>query len=87
MTTSRSGSIVLEPVTQAFIDQLTAAGGPPIYTLSPTAARAVLANAQAMPVEKAGGPGRGHDLSGRSDLDRCASASSGRRARAASCRS
>jgi acetyl esterase/lipase len=52
MTTSRSGSIVLEPATQAFIDQLTAAGGPPIYTLSPAAARAVLADAQAMPVEK-----------------------------------
>jgi acetyl esterase len=50
MTTYRSGSIILEPVTQAFIDQLTAVGGPPIYTLSPTAARAVLADAQAMPV-------------------------------------
>jgi acetyl esterase len=52
MTTSPSGSIVLEPATQAFIDQLTAAGGPPIYTLSPADARAVLAGAQAGPVDK-----------------------------------
>jgi acetyl esterase len=42
----------LEPVTQQFIDTLTAAGGPPIYTLSPEAARAVLAGAQAQPVAK-----------------------------------
>jgi hypothetical protein len=39
MTTSRSGSIVLEPATQAFIDQLAAAGGPPLHTLSPAAMR------------------------------------------------
>jgi acetyl esterase len=52
MTTSPSGSIVLEPATQDFIDQLTAAGGPPIYTLSPADARAVLAGAQALPVDK-----------------------------------
>jgi acetyl esterase len=44
---------VLEPRTQAFVDSLTAAGGPPLYTLSPEAARAVLADAQAAPVEKA----------------------------------
>lgn len=35
---------VLEPATQAFVDGL--AGGQPIYTLSPEAARAVLAGAQ-----------------------------------------
>jgi acetyl esterase len=37
----------LETVTQQFIDALTAAGGPPLYTLSPEAARAVLVGAQA----------------------------------------
>ena len=42
----------LEPRTQAFIDSLNAAGGPPLYTLTPDAARAVLAEAQAAPVEK-----------------------------------
>ncbi|HET6518285.1 MAG TPA: alpha/beta hydrolase, partial [Geminicoccaceae bacterium] len=41
---------VLEPTTQRFIDGLAAAGGPPIYTLGPEAARAVLAGAQAGPV-------------------------------------
>ena len=43
---------VLEPTTQKFIDMLAAAGGPPIYTLSPDAARDVLAGAQAQPVAK-----------------------------------
>jgi acetyl esterase len=43
---------VLEPATQKFIDGLVAAGGPPIYTLSPEAARKVLADAQAGPVAK-----------------------------------
>jgi acetyl esterase len=43
---------VLEPTTQKFIDELAAAGGPPIYTLSPRAARDVLAGAQAQPVAK-----------------------------------
>ena len=45
-------SPLLEPRTQAFIDSLSAAGGPPLYTLTPEAARAVLAQAQAAPVEK-----------------------------------
>ena len=45
-------SPLLEPRTQAFIDSLNAAGGPPLYTLTPDAARAVLAEAQAAPVEK-----------------------------------
>lgn len=40
----------LEPTTQAFIDKLTAAGGRPIYTLTPTAARKVLDGAQAGPI-------------------------------------
>src|SRR5215470_19033484 len=43
---------VLEPRTQAFIDSLAAAGGPPLYTLSPDAARAVLVKVQDVPVEK-----------------------------------
>ena len=42
----------LEPTTQKFIDALAAGGGPPIYTLSPDAARDVLAGAQAQPVTK-----------------------------------
>jgi acetyl esterase len=43
---------VLEPATQQFIDALTAQKGPPIYTLSPADARAVLAGAQSQPVAK-----------------------------------
>jgi acetyl esterase len=43
---------VLEPATQKFIDGLAAAGGPPLYTLSPDDARKVLAGAQAAPVTK-----------------------------------
>jgi acetyl esterase len=49
---SESAAPVLEPTTQKFIDALAAAGGPPIYTLSPDAARDVLAGAQAQPVAK-----------------------------------
>ena len=43
---------ILEPQTQAFIDSLTAAGVPPLYTLTPAAARGVLSDAQAKPVAK-----------------------------------
>src|SRR5262249_56533366 len=43
---------VLEPRTQAFIDSLAAAGGPPLYALSPDAARAVLVKVQEAPVDK-----------------------------------
>jgi acetyl esterase len=43
---------VLEPSTQRFVDALTAAGGPPLYTLSPDAARDVLTAVQAVPVAK-----------------------------------
>lgn len=42
----------VEPGSQAFLDALAKAGGPPIYTLSPAAARAVLAGAQAGPVAR-----------------------------------
>ena len=42
----------VEPGTQKFLDRLAAQGGPPIYTLSPKDARAVLSGAQAMKVAK-----------------------------------
>ncbi|MHA6205646.1 alpha/beta hydrolase [Dyella soli] len=37
---------ILEPATQKFIDGLTSAGGPPLYTLTPEAARNVLVSVQ-----------------------------------------
>ena len=40
---------LLEPVTQRFIDDLIAAGGPPVYTLSPADARDLLARQQSVP--------------------------------------
>ena len=40
-------AVVLEPVAQAMADALAAAGGPPLYTLSPQEARGVLDRAQA----------------------------------------
>jgi acetyl esterase/lipase len=43
---------VLEPTTQKFVDGLAAKGGPPIYTLSPDAARKVLSDAQSGPIGK-----------------------------------
>jgi acetyl esterase len=63
----------LEPATKAFLDGLQQKGGPPIYTLSPEKARAVLSELQAsIPVKKLpaiienrtipGGPG-GKDIS------------------------
>jgi acetyl esterase len=52
MTDATAAAPVLEPVTQKFIDALTAAGGPPLYTLSPADARNVLASVQAQPVAK-----------------------------------
>ena len=42
----------LDAVTRNFVDAVTAAGGPPIYTLSPEAARKVLSGAQAGPVAR-----------------------------------
>src|SRR5688500_8339709 len=41
-----------EPSTQRFVDALAAAGGPPLDTLSPDAARDVLTAVQAVPVAK-----------------------------------
>lgn len=45
-------AIDLEPITGRFIEQLSAAGGPPIHTLTPQQARQVLAGAQAGPVSR-----------------------------------
>jgi acetyl esterase/lipase len=42
----------LEPGTREFVDALAAGCGPPIYTLSPAAAREVLAQAQAEPIAR-----------------------------------
>jgi acetyl esterase len=42
----------LEPQTQSFLDHLKAACGPPVYLLTPGAARGELEEAQARPVEK-----------------------------------
>ena len=42
----------LDPVSQNFVNAVTAAGGPPIYTLSPAEARKVLSGAPAGPVAK-----------------------------------
>lgn len=43
---------VLEPGTQHFINELTKKGGPPIYTLSPKQARAVLTKLQSGKIDK-----------------------------------
>lgn len=43
---------VLEPATQTFIDQRTAAGGTPLYKLTPAEARNVLLAAQSGPIAK-----------------------------------
>jgi len=48
----RTDSPRLDPPTQAFVDELAAAGGPPLYELSPTDARKVLDGAQSGPVAK-----------------------------------
>jgi acetyl esterase len=42
----------LELVTRRFVDALMAAGGPPIYTLSPADARALLAGQQSVSAAK-----------------------------------
>ena len=46
MADGTSTGVLLEPTTQSFIDALSAAGGPPLYTLSPAEARGILAGAQ-----------------------------------------
>src|SRR5690349_9243551 len=49
---SASSHISLDPETQAFLDQVAAAGGQPIYTLTPVAARRVLDDLQSGDVTK-----------------------------------
>jgi acetyl esterase len=49
MPDSTSTGVLLEPTTQSFIDALTAAGGPPLYTLSLTAACNVVAGRRPSP--------------------------------------
>jgi acetyl esterase len=60
-------TVVLEPAAQAFADALAAAGGPPIYTLSPQAARAVLDRAQAGDVAMAPAVVEPHTIPGGPD--------------------
>ncbi|MCI2416019.1 alpha/beta hydrolase [Saccharopolyspora sp. K220] len=52
MSTAKPATTAVEPRTQEWLDQLAAAGGPPIYELSPQDAREVLRAAQrSVPVE------------------------------------
>ncbi len=57
-------AVVLEPAAQALADALTAGGGPPIYTLSPDNARAVLDQAQAGEVAMADAEIEEHTIPG-----------------------
>lgn len=50
LTSAAWAAPVLEPATQKFLDGVAAAGGPPLYTLSPEAARGVLDKVQSTPV-------------------------------------
>lgn len=53
MSTAESTRLhYLDPDTAAFLQALEAQSGPPLYTLSPTEARAVLVNLQHVPVQK-----------------------------------
>jgi acetyl esterase len=47
-----AGDLFVEPGTKKFVDELAAKGGPPLYTLTPEAARKVLRDIQAAPVKK-----------------------------------
>jgi acetyl esterase len=47
MSTAVESPLVIEPATEAWLASLAVAGGPPIYELTPEAARAVLRSAQA----------------------------------------
>lgn len=49
---ARIDGVRLDQPTQQFVDALQAAGGPPLYTLSPAQARKVLEDAQAIPVAR-----------------------------------
>lgn len=50
--TGSTSAPILEPTTQKMLDGLAAAGGPPLYTLTPSAARDVLTKVQSVPVTK-----------------------------------
>lgn len=52
MAISRTTPGQLEPITQKFVDDLTAQDGPPLYTLTPEDARQVLEDLQSQPVAK-----------------------------------
>ncbi|MGH2603183.1 MAG: alpha/beta hydrolase [Dehalococcoidia bacterium] len=60
-------TLVLEPAAQALADALAAAGGPPIYTLSPDDARAVLDRAQSGDVAMAPAEVEEHTIPGGPD--------------------
>jgi acetyl esterase len=60
-------TVVLEPAAQALADALAAAGGPPLYTLSPQAARAVLDRAQSGDVAMAPAEIEEHTIPGGPD--------------------
>ena len=62
-------AVVLEPAAQAFADALAAAGGPPLYTLSPTEARAVLDRAQAGDIAMSPAVVKPHAIPGGSDRE------------------
>ena len=64
MSTGTASRIVLEPAAQAFLDALAAAGDPPIATLSPAQARAVLNGLQAGPVALAPAEVEPHTIPG-----------------------
>lgn len=59
--------VVLEPAAQAMVDALAAAGGPPIHTLAPSDARAVLDRAQAGEVAMAPAEIEEHTIPGGPD--------------------
>ncbi len=59
--------IVLEPRAQALVEALSASDGPPLYTLSPEDARAVLDQAQAGPVAMAPAEVEDHTIPGGPD--------------------
>lgn len=62
MATPSSQAPHLTRSTKAFVDALAAENNPPLYTLSPEAARKVLADAQAKPVRKLDADIRDEDL-------------------------
>jgi acetyl esterase len=60
-------AVVLEPAAQAMADALAAGGGPPLYTLSPDEARAVLDRAQSGSVAMASAEVEQHTIPGGPD--------------------